>query len=166
MAFRRLLQFTFSVLTKITFIRTSSWKCLLRTYDKIHYRGILTISKLRILSPGNAKKKVKYYKKSKHVKIRKSLMGSALILPAVIFKTHPESWLKNPLFHMHCAKWLGSLISLRASSLTEPACNHFVSKADVTVHFWFLLKSHNRAIFASIPNSKSDYLQKVHPKIG
>lgn len=147
MAFRRLIQFTFSVLTKITFIRTSSWKCLLRTCDKIHYRGILTDSELRALSPGNAKKKIKYYKKSKYVNIRKSLMGSALILTLTVFETHPEKWLKNSLFNMHYAKGLGSLISLRApfSSVTEPACNHFVAKADVTVQFWFLLKSHNRA---------------------
>lgn len=56
----------------------------------MHYRGILTDSELRALSPGNAKKKIKYYKKSKYVNIRKSLMGSALILTLTVFKTHPE----------------------------------------------------------------------------
>lgn len=51
----------------------------------------MIISEVRMLSPGNAKKKVKYYKKSKYVKIRKSLMGSALILPITVLETHPEN---------------------------------------------------------------------------
>lgn len=54
----RLLLFTFSFLTKITFVRTSSGKCLSGTYVKIHYKGILIVTELRILSPGNAKKKL------------------------------------------------------------------------------------------------------------
>lgn len=111
------------------------------------------------------RKKVKYYKKSKYVKIRKSLMGSALILPIIVFKHILRIDWKTQC--SICTMQSG-LEAWSPSSLPEPACNHFVAKPDVTVQFWFLLKSHNkakkRAIFVSVYEHQVWLLAESLPK--